>query len=94
MRFTSCLMNLSNAAEQVFLVLYGTGIRGRSTLANVAMTIGGTFCETLYAGAQGSLVGLDQVNLRLPPELAGRGDMDVALNIDGKAANTVRVNVK
>ncbi len=87
-------IDLSNAAEQVFLVLYGTGIRGRSSPTNIATTIGGVACETLYAGAQGSLVGLDQVNVRLPRTLAGRGEVDVAFTADGKAANMVRVNFK
>ena len=93
-QFVAIPIDVSNAAEQVFLVLYGTGIRGRSNLANVTTTIGGTKCETLYAGAQGSLVGLDQVNIRLPPTLAGRGAVDIALIVDGKAANPVSVSFK
>ena len=75
----------------MFLILYGTGLRGRSA---VTTTIGGTACETLYAGAKGSLVGLDQVNVRLPRSLAGRGEVEVAFTADGKAANAVRINLK
>ena len=87
-------IDLSNASEQVFMILYGTGIRGRSTLNTVTTTIGGVLCETLYAGAQGSLAGLDQVNVRLPHSLAGRGDANITLTLDGKAANVVSVNFK
>ena len=47
-----------------------------------------------FAGAQGSLVGLDQVNLQLSRSLIGRGEVDVALTVDGKTANTVRINIK
>ncbi len=57
-------------------------------------TLGGLNAEVLYAGAQGSLAGLDQINVRLPRSLAGRGDVDVALTVDGKAANVVQVNFK
>ncbi|NOT64283.1 MAG: hypothetical protein HOP19_29045, partial [Acidobacteria bacterium] len=88
-------IDLSNANEPVFLVLYGTGLRGRSDLAEVVATLGGSInAEVLYAGAQGGLAGLDQINLRLPRGLAGRGDVDIALTVDGRAANPVQVNVK
>ena len=50
--------------------------------------------ETIYAGAQGDFTGLDQVNLRLPRSLAGRGEVDVVANVDGVPANVVRVAVK
>ena len=50
--------------------------------------------EVLFAGAQGGLVGLDQCNLRLPPSLAGRGEVDVALSVEGKASNTVKVRIR
>ena len=48
----------------------------------------------IYAGAQGDFVGLDQVNVRLSNALAGRGEIDVVLTVNPKAANTVRINVK
>ena len=86
-------IDLSNANEQAFLILYGTGIRGRTSLSAVTANAGGTNAEALYAGPQG-LSGLDQINLRLPRGLAGRGDVDVALTVDGKTANPVRVNVR
>jgi uncharacterized protein (TIGR03437 family) len=50
--------------------------------------------ETLFAGPQGQYAGLDQINLRLPQSLRGRGDLDVVLTVDGKTANTVRINIK
>jgi hypothetical protein len=39
-----------------------------------------------YAGPQGAFAGLDQVNLRLPRQLTGRGEVSLALLVDGKAA--------
>jgi uncharacterized protein (TIGR03437 family) len=46
-----------------------------------------------YAGEQGA-AGLDQVNVVLPRSLAGRGEVDVVLTVEGQAANTVRVNIQ
>ena len=81
------------SADRVFLALYGTGIRGRASLSNVTMTIGGASVPVSYAGAQGSLFGLDQVNVEIPRALAGRGEVEVALTINGKAANTVKISL-
>jgi len=79
---------------QVFLELFGTGIKGRSSLANVTATIGGENVDVLFAGAQGQFPGLDQVNLSLPQGLHTRGETDVVLTVDGHVANKVRVNLK
>lgn len=80
--------------SQVFLELYGTGIRGRTSLANVHATIDGITAEVLFAGAQGQFPGLDQVNVVLPQNLQGHGEQDLVLTVDGHAANKVRVNVR
>jgi len=82
------------ADAQVFLELYGTGIRGRTSLANVSATIDGVSAEVLLAGAQGQFPGLDQVNIVLPHDLQGHGEQDLVLTVDGHAANKVRVNAK
>ena len=47
-----------------------------------------------YAGLQGQYEGLDQVNVLLPRELAGRGLVDVTLTMDSKPANTVQVAIR
>jgi uncharacterized protein (TIGR03437 family) len=75
-------------------VLFGTGLRNRSSQSAVTVTIGGVNSEVLYAGAQGDLVGLDQLNLRLPRSLAGRGETDVVVKIEEKTANTVKINFR
>ena len=82
------------SSDQVYLVLYRTGIRLRSTLTNVTASIGGTSLPLVYAGAQGSFAGLDQANILLPRTLTGRGEVDITLNVDGKISNVVRVNFK
>lgn len=79
------------ATDQLFLILYGTGIRGRSALSAVQASIGRTAADVLFAGDQGTFPGLDQVNLRLPRSLAGAGEVDLVLTVDGQTANTVRI---
>jgi uncharacterized protein (TIGR03437 family) len=37
---------------------------------------------------------LDQINALIPRALIGRGEVDVVLTVDGKIANTVRVNIR
>lgn len=93
-RFVTVPIDLGPEGEQVFLVLYGTGLQFRSALSGVAPNIGGVPNEVLFAGAAPGFVGLDQVNLRLSRTLIGRGEVDVVLTVDGKAANTVRINIR
>lgn len=78
---------------RTYLSLYGTGIRGVSSLAGVKVTIGGVGVPVLSAGAQLQYAGLDQVNVELPSSLAGKGEVPVVLTADGQAANTVTIRV-
>jgi uncharacterized protein (TIGR03437 family) len=93
-RFVAVPIDLSAENEQVFLILFGTGLRYRSSLSAVSARIGGADAQVLFAGAQNDFAGLDQINVVVPRSLAGRGDVDVALTVDGKAANAVRVTIK
>lgn len=74
--------------DEVFLILYGTGIRNGDV---VEVTVGGTAATVTFAGAHGSFIGLDQVNVKLPRSLAGRGDADIKLLVNGASANVVRM---
>ena len=87
-------IDLGPEGESVFLILYGTGFRKNGGLSNVTCTIGGVTAPVSFAGAQGSLAGLDQANVRIPRDLIGRGNVDVVLTVNGKAANTVTINVQ
>lgn len=93
-KFVAVPLDLGPATDQVFLILYGTGWRFRTNATAPSATIGGVAAEIGFLGAQPSLVGVDQANLRIPRALIGRGEVEVLLNIDGKAANAVRINVK
>ena len=79
----------------VYLVLYATGIRNRSSVANVKCTIGGITLPVEYAGSEGSgIPGLDQVNVRLTADLKGLGVTNLALTVDGIPSNTVSVEIR
>ncbi|MDX2031926.1 MAG: hypothetical protein SF339_14720 [Blastocatellia bacterium] len=93
-KFIAVPIDLSSASDQVFLILFATGLRYRSSATAVTAKVGGLDVQIPFAGAQGTLSGLDQVNLFLPRSLAGRGDVDVTLTVDGQVANTVRINIK
>jgi uncharacterized protein (TIGR03437 family) len=87
-------IDLNSTTDQVYLVLFGTGIRNRTALTDVKVNIGDLDCPVEYAGAQGALVGLDQINVRLRPELKGRGDVNLVLKIDPNTSNVVQINVR
>jgi uncharacterized protein (TIGR03437 family) len=79
-------IDLGQPTDEVYLVLLGTGIRGRSSLAGVRAIIDGIDIPVDYAGPQGEVVGLDQVVIRLPRSLATgtRTVVDFSLVVDGK----------
>lgn len=90
------------------LVLYGTGIR-RTPADNpndtngvaeaVVIAIDGQPARVLYAGAQGSFAGLDQINVELPASLAdgtGQGPrrVEVVVIAAGVVANRFTIQIK
>jgi uncharacterized protein (TIGR03437 family) len=91
-------IDLGPPEDQVFLVLFGTGIRGHSSNPNnpttVTATIGGASAPVSFAGAQCCLIGLDQANVLIPRSLAGQGEVDVVLTVEGKMTNTVKIRIK
>jgi uncharacterized protein (TIGR03437 family) len=76
--------------DTLYLVLYGSGIRGRSSLANVHCSIGNEpgFLAT-YAGPQSQFPGMDQVVIPLSANLQGTGTVNVVLTVDGQEANAI-----
>lgn len=85
-----------------YVVLFGTGIRhapdpnvpdGDGVAESVQVSLAGTSSAALYAGAQAAFVGLDQINFQIPASLAGRGKVDVIIIVNGRAANTIQVQI-
>jgi cytochrome c peroxidase len=82
-------IDLGPEGDEVFLTLYGTGIRNGDALE---VTVGGVPVEITFSGAHRDFVGLDQVNVKIPRSLAGRGEAAIRLKVNGAAANVVRVS--
>jgi uncharacterized protein (TIGR03437 family) len=74
----------------VYLILYGTGIGA----ATVTATIGGVNALVSYSGPQGTYPGLDQVNLVIPPSLAGKGKVNVIVTANNKLCNPVYIVIQ
>ena len=69
-------------------------MKGLAACPNVAVKLGGVDGQVTDAGAQPDLMGLDQVTVRVPRSLAGRGEIDVQLTVEAQIANTVRIWIK
>lgn len=93
-QFVAIPIDLGPATDEVYLILFGTGIRFRSALSAVSYNTGGLTGTPQYAGLQPDFVGLDQINVPLARALAGRGLINVFLTVDGKPSNTLTVNIK
>jgi len=87
-------LDLSVAGERVFLILFGTGFRQNSGGAALSVITGSTRLPVTFAGAQGSLTGLDQLNVELSPTLQGQGEISLQCTIHGRAANPVRLVIQ
>ncbi len=85
-------IDLTRAGDQVYLLLFGVGMRSAS---QKAATVGGISVPVAGPAPQGEFDGLDQVNLGpLPISLAGRADAEIVVSMDGKQANKVTANFK
>ena len=79
-----------------YLSLFGTGIRNAST---VSVMIGNESATVTYHGpqntylSQNTYLGLDQINVLIPLDLAGRGRLDVIVTVNGQASNPVWVTL-
>ena len=95
LRLVGVPIDLGSEGDQVFLTLYGTGIRGAGGAESVRATIGGSEVPVVSAGAQDEFAGLDQVEIGpLPRTLAGRGEVNVIVTAAGITSNTVTIVIE
>jgi uncharacterized protein (TIGR03437 family) len=81
------------AKGDMYLSLYGTGIRGFR--GNARAEIGDLFTPILSIGAQGEYDGLDQINIGpLPRQLSVGAEWDIELTVDGVLANRVTLRTQ
>lgn len=94
--FTVAMSNADGSPVEVsagnIIVLFATGMRFKS--GEVTATAGGVTGSPSFVGAQGSLLGVDQINLTIPQSMAGKGEMDLVFSVDGKQTNPVKIKVK
>jgi uncharacterized protein (TIGR03437 family) len=86
---TTAPIALGGPGAQTALVIFGTGIRNRAALSDVAVQIGSQSLPATYAGAAPAFVGLDQVNVLLPASLAGSGTVSLIVSVSGTASNAL-----
>lgn len=87
-------IDLGPEGDRVFLAIFGTGWRFRSSETAGKVKIGGVDVPVLYIGLQPTLFGVDQINVELTRTLAGKGEVDLEVMVDDKLANRTRVTIK
>jgi len=91
--FSLLPIDLDPQGDQIYIALFGTGIRLVGDTAKITATIDGQAVPVLaFAGAAG-FFGLDQVNIGpIPASFIGSGPVQIVLSIDGVVTNTVMVS--
>jgi uncharacterized protein (TIGR03437 family) len=85
-------IDVGTGSDQVFLILYGTGIRNHSQ--PVTAMIATTPAPVAFAAAQGTFVDEDQINVLVPQSLRGAGRVNLVLTVDGQTANPVAIQIQ
>lgn len=85
-------LDLGPEGDDLILLLFGTGIRGAGSA--VTATIGGQRADVLGAAPQPECPALDQVNVRVPRALAGKGEVTVVITAAGQRSNAVTVAIR
>ena len=78
-------------SDQLSLIVSGTGFRAAGT-SQTSVSINGLDAPVSFAGAQDTMVGVDQATIMLPRSLAGSGSVDLVLTAAGQSANTVKIS--
>ncbi len=79
------------SGDNLYLILFGTGFDNVSPRDTVEIMFDGQITYPSYIGPQGSFEGLDQINIPLPPTLAGEGQVSIQVMINGLFSNVVTV---
>jgi hypothetical protein len=84
-------VDLGANSATVTLHFYASGV---GPAAETHVQIAGREVPVLYAGPSGYFPELDEVIVEVPRSLAGAGDVDVSLVVDGQAANSVPIHIQ
>jgi len=81
----------------VFVTLYATGLRGRSSDSAVSVMIGTQSIPVRSISSPDDsdpLAGIDQVEVGLPLSLRGSGEVNVVISVDGRTSNNGTINIQ
>lgn len=90
------------AARPTWLMLFATGLRNvaaanpndaNGVAESVMVTINGVPANVTFAGPAPGFDGLDQINVIIPPSLAGAGQVTVRVTVGGQTANPVTFRI-
>ena len=85
-------IDLGASTDQVYLSLYGTGLRGAT---QATATVGGVNVPVLGFAAVSAYQGEDVVNIGpLPRSFAGQGVVSIVVSFDGEPANTITASIR
>ncbi len=93
-QFVAVPIDLGSDTDQVYLTLYGTGIRNRPSLDAVQVLVANVSVPVDFAGASTTSDGLDLVHVLLPTQLRGAGTANVVVTVSGISSNSVNVVIK
>jgi uncharacterized protein (TIGR03437 family) len=88
---TAIPIDLSGSG-QLYLIVYATGIRNHS--GPVSAFINGVSVTVAYAGPQGQVDGLDQINIGPLTNLSALSDAPLVLLVDTRQSNIARVTFR
>ncbi len=95
-------INAGTRDRPTFLVMFTTGLRhapaanpndGNGVAEAVTVTMKSVNATATFAGPAPGFVALDQVNLVIPPELAGSGSVEIRIRVGGRFSNVVTVRI-
>ncbi|MEP7340442.1 MAG: hypothetical protein ABI977_22110, partial [Acidobacteriota bacterium] len=104
-------IDLGPDSDRIILAIFGTGWRNVGDTSNVTVELRPLVDEglpnavrrpvVLYAGEQPTIAGLDQINIELPRDLAGKGEINIGVTMKAQPdtgflllTNTVKIVVK
>lgn len=81
--------------DLIYLTLWATGIRGRSSLSAVTATVGGATVPAIYAAPDPDLPGVDQLSVGpLPATLRGAGRTVISIKVDGRSSQELAIEIQ
>ncbi len=92
--FVAVPIDLGSDTDKVYLTLYGTGVRNRTSLDAVQVLVANVLVPVDFAGPSTTSDGLDLIHVLLPGGLRGTGTATVLVTVNGVPSNGVHIVIK